>query len=534
MRPRAVRPASSSSFSEESRHVTFVEGSKASLRRETDVLLKNRLMALGMIFLTGLSVITVMESFKHILPLNWMHPTLFALIFAGLLILHTMQAPSRFTLRLFEGLFIGLTMIYGHTMFLGAIVHYVQVGDPATAVACKMFYFSNAAMMLLLQGILIPHTRRGAMMIFLPLSLVPMICLTTVSKLHPEVHAVLTSDRFGLLIPLPFLGAIGGIYCAHVISTMRREAFDARRFGQYQLIEKLGEGGMGEVYRAEHLLLKRPCAIKFISAQVAGKDFARSGFEREVRATAQLSHWNTVEIYDYGQTHDGRFYYVMELLPGMNLSEMLEQHGRMAPARVVHFIRQLCGALGEAHAQGLIHRDIKPANIFATSRGGVWDVAKLLDFGLVKQNLAGGKVEQTGLGLAGSPHYMSPEQGACEEVDARSDIYSLGVTAYRLLTHKLPFDGNGPFEIVLAHTKVMPQRPSLIEPTVPQDLEAIILKCLEKDPAKRFQTAAELEEALTRCSLANQWTAKNAQDWWAGREESKTDSGPAQACSASG
>ncbi len=215
--------------------------------------------------------------------------------------------------------------------------------------------------------------------------------------------------------------ALVATYAVHIINSARREAFKARQFGQYRLLERLGGGGMGEVFRAEHVLLKRPCAIKLIKAANEAERHAIARFEKEVKATAKLTHWNTVEIYDYGRTDDGTFYYVMELLPGMSLEDLVEKHGPLPPARVVYLLRQVCGALQEAHLAGLIHRDIKPANIFAAQRGGVYDVAKLLDFGLVKQraNESDGETASRE-SVSGTPLYMSPEQAsAYEEVDAQ-------------------------------------------------------------------------------------------------------------------
>ena len=185
------------------------------------------------------------------------------------------------------------------------------------------------------------------------------------------------------------LGAFTAIFGTHTINTLRVEAHEARMLNQYRLGRKLGGGGMGEVYLAEHQLLKRPCAIKLIRSERAGDAHTLARFEREVRATAQLSHWNTIEIFDYGRNDDGVFYYVMEYLPGLSLADLVRRYGPMPPARVIYLLRQACDALHEAHEAGLIHRDIKPANLLAAYRGGLHDVTKLLDFGLVK-TLQGG------------------------------------------------------------------------------------------------------------------------------------------------
>src|SRR5205823_4029166 len=214
------------------------------------------------------------------------------------------------------------------------------------------------------------------------------------------------------------------VFGSHKIRELHEKAHEARRIGQYRLRQILGFGGMGTVYLAEHVLLRRPCAIKLIRPDQAGDPKTLIRFEREVQATATLTHWNTIEIFDYGRAEDGTFYYVMEYLPGMNLEDLIEEHGALPPGRAVHLLRQVCQALREAHSIGLIHRDIKPSNIFACERGKVYDVAKLLDFGLVKSfGLSGDSVKLTKEGsMAGSPAYMSPEQAAGrQQLDARPD-----------------------------------------------------------------------------------------------------------------
>ena len=248
-----------------------------------------------------------------------------------------------------------------------------------------------------------------------------------------------------MMLEVPMLLVLSCVIAVWGVRTMgrlRRQAFEARQLGQYRLKQLLGAGGMGEVHLAEHVLLKRPCALKLIHPDKAGNPNTLARFEREVQATARLSHWNTVEIFDYGRTDDGTFYYVMEYLPGLNLHQLVEMFGPLPAERAIHLLMQTCDALSEAHAKGLVHRDIKPGNIFAANRGGVFDVAKLLDFGLVKPIADWGDsaVTQDGM-VAGSPLFMSPEQATADSVDARSDIYSLGATAYFLLHGPRPVRG---------------------------------------------------------------------------------------------
>jgi serine/threonine-protein kinase len=240
-------------------------------------------------------------------------------------------------------------------------------------------------------------------------------------------------------------------------------------------------------------------------------------FEREVRTAATLTHWNTVEVFDYGHTEDGTFYYVMEYLPGMDLQDMVERYGPLPPERAVHLLRQVCQALREAHAIGLIHRDIKPSNIIACERGGVHDVAKLLDFGLVKTFATeSGAVKLTRDGaFTGSPAFMSPEQAlGREQIDTRSDIYNIGAVAYFLMTGKLTFDRLSVLEMAHAHAYEPLALSHEFNEAVPADLQRVILRCLEKDPNRRYQDVVALERALAACKVVGEWTPEKAEEWW--------------------
>lgn len=300
------------------------------------------------------------------------------------------------------------------------------------------------------------------------------------------------------------------------IERMRREAAQARKLGQYQLLQQIGRGGMGEVYLAEHLLLRRPCAVKLIRPERAGDPRNLARFEREVQATATLTNWHTVEIFDYGRAPDGTFYYVMEYLPGLNLEQLVRRHGPLPAARVVHLLRQVCAALREAHGAGLIHRDIKPSNIIVGRRGGVSDVAKLLDFGLALTHDFTGpdRITQEGT-IAGTPSYMSPEQAAAVgSVDGRSDIYSLGAVAFFLLAGRPPFAGASALEVLAAHLHQTAPAARQFAPDCPEDVERVIGRCLEKGPQKRFATVQELAETLASCACARHWTETCAAAWW--------------------
>jgi serine/threonine-protein kinase len=371
--------------------------------------------------------------------------------------------------------------------------------------------------LMVIYGTFIPNTwRRCAavmgLFILTPLALMTFNCWGC-TKLGPFLPDMLTVTCIQLA-----LGAAVAIFGSYKISSLQQEAFEARALGQYRLKKKLGAGGMGEVYLAEHVLLRRPCAIKLIRPDQAGDPTNLSRFEREVQTMATLTHWNTVEVFDYGHAEDGTFYYVMEYLPGLSLQELVDDYGPPEPARVVHFLRQMCAALHEAHSIGMIHRDIKPSNVLVCQRGGVHDVAKLLDFGLVQPfglpAQEGQKLTMQGT-ILGSPPYMSPEQAVGNsELDARSDIYSLGSVAYFLLTGQPPFPRDTSMQILMAHVYEQVTPLQELRRDMPADLEEIVLKCLKKNPSQRYPDVEALDQALAACQCAAEWTRPCAAAWW--------------------
>ncbi len=299
-----------------------------------------------------------------------------------------------------------------------------------------------------------------------------------------------------------------------VIYGLRAEVREARRLGQYVLEEKIGEGGMGEVYRARHGMMRRPSALKLIRSDNASAN-SLLRFEREVQLTSRLTHPNTITIFDYGRTHDGVFYYAMELLDGATLQRIADLDGPQQPGRVVRILTMACAALSEAHSFGLIHRDIKPANIMLCMQGGEHDVVKLLDFGLVKELEVDGGLDLTAAGaLTGTPLYMAPESiREADAADARTDIYALGAVAYFLLAGGVVFGGKSIVEVCSQHLTDCPEPFATRGVTVPADLEAVVLACLEKDPANRPQDAGELRRRLAACAV-EPWDAESARTWW--------------------
>jgi serine/threonine-protein kinase len=385
--------------------------------------------------------------------------------------------------------------------------------------------------LIVLYGTFIPNTWKRCALIVGILTLTP-LALTFVVCHDCEVMGVYTQPAMFLMTVILSMGAAIAIFGSYKIGELQQEAFAARKLGQYQLRRRLGSGGMGEVYLGEHILLRRQCAVKLIRPDQAGDPTNLSRFEREVQAMATLTHWNTVEIFDYGHAEDGTFYYVMEYLPGMTLQELVERHGPLPPGRAVHFLRQICAALQEAHAVGLIHRDIKPRNVITCRRGGVYDVAKLLDFGLVQDLGLGqdaGKLTVQGT-ILGSPPYMSPEQALGKNnIDARTDIYSLGCLAHFLLTGQPPFPRDSAMEMVVAHVHEPPAPLTDYRPEIPLDLQEVVLRCLNKTPEQRFQDVESLDRALADCACADQWDHYRAADWWKNRQESSAELAPEMA-----
>jgi tRNA A-37 threonylcarbamoyl transferase component Bud32 len=370
--------------------------------------------------------------------------------------------------------------------------------------------------LIVIYGVFIPNTWQRCARIAGTAAVAPLV----LTPLGAWAHGRLCPDvmmgvlDLAILMGTAFAVAVFGSYR---FAMLQREAFQAKQLGQYQLGTKLGAGGMGEVFKAEHVLLRRPCAIKLIRPDQTRDPAVLQRFEREVQAMATLTAPNTVEVFDYGQADDGTFYYVMEYLPGMNLDALVGKHGPLPPERAVHFLRQVCRALREAHAIGLLHRDIKPSNIFACERGGVPDVAKLLDFGLVQDLGLNGDADRLTLQgtVLGSPPYMSPEQAAGRnDIDVRADIYSLGGVGYYLLTGRPPFLRETAMEMLLAHAYEAPTPPSELRPEIPADVEAVILRCLMKKPDERFPDVNAMEKALAACFVAEGWSEEQAQSWW--------------------
>ena len=384
---------------------------------------------------------------------------------------------------------------------------------------------SWVAVWMLLFNVVVPTVPRYAMIAaLLSVTSVPAMVLLSISLFPPASPPDALMIFFAFEFPY-VLVVIMAYVGARVVYTLGAEVTRARELGSYRLEDRLGEGGMGEVWRASHRLLARPAAIKLIrspapeSGAVVSDD-ARRRFEREAQVIAQLRSPHTVTLFDFGVADDGSFYYVMELLDGVDADRLVRRFGPLPPERVIHVLRQMCHSLSEAESCGLVHRDIKPANIFLCRYGEDHDFVKVLDFGIAKVAHDTSPDAETMMTIPnviqGTPAFIAPEQAlGGTDIDARADIYSTGCVAYWLLTGELVFTGDTPMKVLLAHAHTPPEPPSTkTEIRVPPDLDALVLACLAKEREHRPQSARDLLQRLDAVTLKEQWTDERAREWW--------------------
>jgi eukaryotic-like serine/threonine-protein kinase len=318
--------------------------------------------------------------------------------------------------------------------------------------------------------------------------------------------------------------ALLAVIPSKIMTRLGHQVQRARELGSYRLVEMIGRGGMGEVWRATHRMLARPAAIKLIKPEILGTPGGNGGrlvvqrFRREAEAASFLQSPHTIRLYDFGETRAGTFYFVMELLDGLDLETLVRRFGPIPPERVVHILRQSCHSLGEAHERGLIHRDVKPANIYLCRLGREYDFVKVLDFGLVKydqdQSIMD-TVKATSDLTTGTPAYMAPEMANGDPVDRRADLYALGCVAYWLLTGRMVFEAESPLKMLIQHIQAQPVPPSVRGGRpVPPALEQLVLRCLAKDPASRPSSADAILSELDRLELQRPWDQERAREWW--------------------
>lgn len=376
---------------------------------------------------------------------------------------------------------------------------------------------------ILLFPLIVPSTIGKTILASLGAASAGVVVLTLSRAFGATAQDVPVGELFWFYFFSTYLCAVIAVIISRGVYRYGRKLAKAQEVGSYRLKELLGRGGMGDVWVAEHRMLARPAAIKLIrpealGAREAGSRTVEERFKREARATAGLRSTHTIQLYDFGVTEDGAFYYVMELLDGLDLATLVQRFGPLPAARAIHLLRGACHSLGEAHDAGLIHRDVKPANIFTCRLGPDFDFAKVLDFGLVKSvaDGAGGATALTREGaVAGTPAFMAPEMATGDrELDGRADLYSLGCVAYWLLTGQPVFSGDTPVATLVKHVQDDPVPPSRrTELPVPDDLESTILECLAKDPDERPGSATDLDARLADCSVAP-WTRGQAEEWW--------------------
>jgi serine/threonine-protein kinase len=483
-----------------------------------------------LLVVSGLAAISIDHHYPWVVHVHGGVSAAMAGVAAALWLL---DRPSERTLRRLELAMLagtcGLFVLQQYIWFAGGWPFRVAApGEERTVTLMSSAAFTvRWAVVIALYGVIIPNTGRRCATV---------VAAMAASALGSSVAAAAAEPSFRPLLPMALAvqamglagSSVAAVFGSARLADLSGQAARARELGQYRLTERLGVGGMGEVWLAEHRLLRRPCAVKLIRPEARDDAEALARFEREVRATAALTHPNTVEVYDYGRADDGTFYYVMERLEGLSLAAMVKRTGPLPAGRAVYLLRQVCGALAEAHAAGMIHRDIKPGNVMACVKGGVGDVAKLLDFGLVSavRGVAAGGAPAEGpdgerltqaATVVGTPEFMSPEQATGRpDIDARSDLYALGAVGCYLLTGQVLFPGRNTIQTMFAHVQNDPPRPSSVAPggAVPADLEDVLLRCLAKNPAARWPDAASLEAALAGCRCAAEWSAADAAAWW--------------------
>ena len=500
-----------------------------SKSREFQSLLRKRLLAVALIFavmgsLRFLFSLFVPNSGEGMASGSLAFRALFSLAVAGLLFSNV--SLSYRMLRAIEYIFFGVqaAIILASQYYTG--LELMSQGNIARVVAFDKNSVSRMIVLMIVYGVLIPNKPQFAARLVFTMALGPILVLAALVAAHAD-SSILDDFPAGEIAAsnalFVVIGAGISIVGAYLLNDLQTELQNVRRLGQYQLGQKLGEGGMGEVYLAEHQLLKRPCALKLIKSGTENNPLALARFQREVEAAAALSHPNTIQIYDYGHAEDGTFYYVMEYLPGLSLADLIREFGPLSPGRAVYILTQVCKSLQEAHRLGMVHRDLKPANIFVSILGGKCDVAKVLDFGLVKVEASDDSPQLTGeYTVSGTPSFMSPEQASgMRNVDSRADLYALGAILYYMITGTPPFEKSNPMALMIAHASETVIPPSQRHPGIPTDLEAVVMRCLAKSPTERYADARELAAALSACECASDWDELQAEQWWLTQAELK-------------
>ena len=424
----------------------------------------------------------------------------------------------RYTRRLTCRPRLALDLALGYEVLLAFGVGLVNQWEPHHVLAGRLSWI---CVLVLLFAMVVPNTPRKTLAASL-----------LAASMDPV--GLLVAHFRGLELPsLPVLAwnylpnyvcALLAVIPSKIMTQLGRQVQQARELGSYRLVELIGRGGMGEVWRATHRMLARPAAVKVIKPEILGNPGAGGTravlerFRREAEAASFLQSPHTIRLYDFGTSRAGTFYFVMELLDGLDLESLVRRHGPLPPERVVHVLRQACHSLGEAHERGLVHRDVKPANIYLCRLGREYDFVKVLDFGLVKYDHDESLLDtlKSSTVTTGTPAYMAPELANGETVDRRADLYALGCVAYWLLTGQLVFQADSALGMMIQHIQAEPVPPGRRAPRpVPAALDHLVLRCLAKNPADRPPTADDLLAELDRLALGHEWGQTDAREWWA-------------------
>jgi len=376
---------------------------------------------------------------------------------------------------------------------------------------------SGVSLLIMVQTLAVPvRWQRSTLPVLLTYAVYPTV-MALAALSNPAVAAQWhATERSGFVVDYSIVAAVafGGVIGGHIIWAMRRQLYYARRLGRYRLKARIGHGGTSEVWLAWDDGMRRDVALKILDRSVSSDATAIARFEREAMAASGLQSPNTIRVFDFGASDDGVWFMAMEHLEGVDLATLVDEVGPLPAARAVRFARQACGALTEAHDAGIVHRDVKPDNLFVCRMGDEADFLKVLDFGIAKIEGAEEDATVTRAGwVHGTPAYMSPEVCNGERADPRSDVYSLGSVLYFLLTGTPPFTALTAAAVMVAHVSEVPERPSGRVP-VPEDVERVVMRALEKEPEARFQSARDMELALAQCKDAGGWTRAQATEFW--------------------
>lgn len=381
-------------------------------------------------------------------------------------------------------------------------------------------YMQGISLACLIRAAIVPEPWQDSLSTFLPMGLAYPFVMGVAAFFSPAIAAQWRSPEslahFGAGFVFVAASTVVGLASGHAVWAARQQVYKARRLGRYRLQAPIGKGGMGDVWLAWDGSLRRNVALKILRSDYRGGAASVRRFEREAQSASRLRVPHTIQVYDFGASDDGIYYIAMEFLPGIDLNRLVKAHGPQPAARAIHFMRQACLSLEEAHAAGIIHRDIKPQNLFLTLVGDTYDFIKLLDFGIARSRVVGEAVDQTQTGIVhGTPQFLAPEVCQGATADERSDIYAIGGTLYFLLTGQPPFDAGSVEGVMRAHLSVEAQPPSARSPLeIPPALDALVLRCLAKNPDHRYQSARDLLAALDAVEPSTLWTPTDARAFW--------------------